>query len=40
MVEAMGWAAFFFLTTVTALPGLGMLFVLRRQIVALTQDRT
>ena len=39
MVEAMGWAAFFFLTAVTALPGLGMLFVLRRQIAALSGDR-
>ncbi len=37
LVEAVGWAAFFFITTLVALPGLWLLWLLRNEIVKLTQ---
>jgi PAT family beta-lactamase induction signal transducer AmpG len=35
VVEAVGWAAFFFLTAVTALPGLWLVWRLRGEISSL-----
>jgi len=39
LVEAVGWASFFFITTLTALPGLGLLWWLRRVVTDLGNDR-
>lgn len=36
IVEIIGWAGFFFLTALTALPGLGLLFWIRKEITAST----
>jgi len=38
LVESVGWAAFFFITTLVALPGLAILLWLRREIVPLTEE--
>ena len=38
VVELTGWAFFFFLTTITALPGLILLWYLRGQIALLKKD--
>lgn len=37
LVESVGWAVFFFITTLVALPGLGVLLLLRNEIVRLTE---
>jgi hypothetical protein len=34
-VEAIGWTEFFFVTTLTALPGLVLLRIMRREVKAL-----
>lgn len=39
LVEAVGWASFFFITTLTALPGLGLLWWLRQVVTDLGNDR-
>ncbi len=39
LVEAVGWASFFFITTLTALPGLGLLWWLRRVVTDLGDNR-
>lgn len=39
LAEAVGWANFFLLTTLVALPGLGLLLLLRGRIEALDRDR-
>jgi PAT family beta-lactamase induction signal transducer AmpG len=36
VVEAVGWASFFVITTLAALPGLGLLYVLRDELSALS----
>lgn len=38
VVESVGWAVFFFLTAITALPGLGMLWWFRREIAGLSES--
>jgi PAT family beta-lactamase induction signal transducer AmpG len=35
LVESVGWATFFFITALTALPGLGLLWWLRREVLGL-----
>jgi MFS transporter, PAT family, beta-lactamase induction signal transducer AmpG len=35
LVEAVGWSSFFFITTLTALPGLGLLWWLRHEVTIL-----
>lgn len=39
LVEAAGWASFYFITTLTALPGLGLLWWFRRTVAGLGNDR-
>jgi PAT family beta-lactamase induction signal transducer AmpG len=39
LVEAVGWASFFFITALTALPGVGLLWWLRRGVTDLGDDR-
>jgi PAT family beta-lactamase induction signal transducer AmpG len=39
LVESIGWAQFFFITTLTALPGLWMLWWLRSEIAALQKEK-
>ena len=40
LVEAYGWPTFFLLTVVTALPGLGLLYWLRPEILGLDTPRS
>lgn len=39
LVEGVGWAPFFFITTLSALPGLGVLWLLREPIAGLSGNR-
>jgi PAT family beta-lactamase induction signal transducer AmpG len=39
LVDAVGWASFFFITALTALPGLLLLWWLRRAVKDLGNDR-
>jgi len=39
LVEAVGWANFFFITALTALPGLGLLWRLRLEVSGLENGR-
>jgi PAT family beta-lactamase induction signal transducer AmpG len=39
LVESVGWASFFFITALTALPGLVLLWRLRREVTGLGDDR-
>lgn len=38
VVEAVGWASFFFITTLTALPGLWLLWLMRKEITDLKEN--
>jgi PAT family beta-lactamase induction signal transducer AmpG len=40
LVESIGWASFFFVTFLTALPGLWLLYRLRREISGLMSVKT
>jgi len=40
LVEEVGWAAFFFITFLSALPGLGLLWVVRNRVHSLEHDAT
>jgi PAT family beta-lactamase induction signal transducer AmpG len=39
LVESVGWATFFFITALTALPGLALLWCLRRVVTDLGDNR-